>query len=232
MAAASSSHHKQPHAQTTTATASSAMNDVSSKRDCVIQTSSSASACCVSFTHKTTPLLLLHLIVIVFNQTPSRVVAKPISFCCVATEKPKATPPKPSDNEPTGKVTNEFTNAGSIGKVCQVIGVVVDVRFDDGLPPILTAFEVLDNQIRLVLEFAQHLSENMVRTIAMDCDEGMVRGQRVLNTGSPITVHVGRATLDARGDNNTDHFLPIHSEALAFVEQATEQQILDWYQGC
>jgi F0F1-type ATP synthase beta subunit len=72
--------------------------------------------------------------------------------------------------------------------VCQVIGAVVDVRFEEGLPPILTALEVLDNSIRLVLEVAQHLGENMVRTIAMDGTEGLVRGQRVLNTGSPITV--------------------------------------------
>ncbi|CAA6665435.1 unnamed protein product [Spirodela intermedia] len=120
----------------------------------------------------------------------------------------------------------------------RVIGAVVDVRFDEGgLPPILTALEVLDNSIRLVLEVAQHLGENMVRTIAMDGTEGLVRGQRVLNTGSPITVPVGRATLgrimnvigepiDEKGDIKTDHFLPIHREAPAFVEQATEQQIL------
>ncbi|PWA94360.1 ATPase, F1 complex, beta subunit [Artemisia annua] len=136
-----------------------------------------------------------------------------------------------------GKITDEFTGAGSIGQVCQVIGAVVDVRFSEGLPPILTALEVLDNSIRLVLEVAQHLGENMVRTIAMDGTEGLVRGQRVLNTGSPITVPVGRATLgriinvigepiDHRGDIKTDHYLPIHREAPAFVEQATEQQIL------
>lgn len=69
-----------------------------------------------------------------------------------------------------------------------MIGAVVDVRFDEGLPPILTALEVLDHSIRLVLEVAQHLGENMVRTIAMDGTEGLVRGRRVLNTGSPITV--------------------------------------------
>jgi hypothetical protein len=62
--------------------------------------------------------------------------------------------------------------------VCQVIGAVIDVRFDEGLPPILTTLEVLDNKIRLVLEVAQHLGENMVRTIAMDGTEGLVRGQR------------------------------------------------------
>jgi F-type H+-transporting ATPase subunit beta len=99
-------------------------------------------------------------------------------------------PPPPSTGKKTGggKITDEFTGAGAIGQVCQVIGAVVDVRFDEGLPPILTALEVLDNNIRLVLEVAQHLGENMVRTIAMDGTEGLVRGQRVLNTGSPITV--------------------------------------------
>nr|GMC97031.1 ATP synthase subunit beta, mitochondrial-like [Ipomoea batatas] len=143
----------------------------------------------------------------------------------------------PSTKKTGGKITDEFTGAGAVGSVCQVIGAVVDVRFDDGLPPILTALEVMDNPIRLVLEVAQHLGENMVRTIAMDGTEGLVRGQRVLNTGSPITVPVGRATLgriinvigeaiDERGDLKTDHYLPIHREAPAFVEQATEQQIL------
>ncbi|KAF3780868.1 ATP synthase subunit beta [Nymphaea thermarum] len=152
-----------------------------------------------------------------------------------------AAPPSPSSpakDGPSGRITDEFTGAGAIGKVCQVIGAVVDVRFDEGgLPPILTALEVMDNSIRLVLEVAQHLGGNMVRTIAMDGTEGLVRGQRVLNTGSPITVPVGRATLgriinvigepiDEKGDLKTDHYLPIHREAPAFVEQATEQQIL------
>lgn len=101
---------------------------------------------------------------------------------------PSPTPVKTSGGGPSGKITDEFTGAGSIGQVCQVIGAVVDVRYDEGLPPILTALEVMDNSIRLVLEVAQHLGENMVRTIAMDGTEGLVRGQRVLNTGSPITV--------------------------------------------
>lgn len=97
-------------------------------------------------------------------------------------------PPTPASPSVSGKITDDFTGRGAVGKVCQVIGAVVDVRFDDGLPPIPTALEVLDNSIRLVLEVAQHLGENMVRTIAMDGTEGLVRGQRVLNTGSPITV--------------------------------------------
>ncbi|RWW89514.1 hypothetical protein BHE74_00001532 [Ensete ventricosum] len=112
-----------------------------------------------------------------------------------ATGAPTMTQRSPSSKGLTGKITDEFTGAGSIGQVCQVIGAVVDVRFDQGLPPILTALEVLDYPIRLVLEVAQHLGENMVRTIAMDGTEGLVRGQKVANTGSPITVPVGRATL-------------------------------------
>ncbi|KAF5745223.1 RecName: Full ATP synthase subunit beta mitochondrial Flags: Precursor [Tripterygium wilfordii] len=107
-----------------------------------------------------------------------------------------SSPPTPKgDASKKGKIVDEFTGKGAIGQVCQVIGAVVDVRFEEGLPPILTALEVLDNPIRLVLEVAQHLGESMVRTIAMDGTEGLVRGQRVLNTGSPITVPVGRATL-------------------------------------
>ncbi|XP_064992412.1 uncharacterized protein LOC135629153 [Musa acuminata AAA Group] len=152
----------------------------------------------------------------------------------VAPSPAPSTPPPKTAASPSGKITDEFTGAGAIGQVCQVIGAVVDVRFDKGLPPFLTALEVLDNSIRLVLEVAQHLGENMVRIIAMDETEELVRGQRVLNTGSPITVPVGRATLgkimnvigepiDEKGERPDS--LPIHCEAPAFVEQATEQQI-------
>lgn len=101
---------------------------------------------------------------------------------------PSSSPKKGTPGGPTGKITDEFTGAGAIGEVCQVIGAVVDVRFDEGLPPILTSLEVLDHSIRVVLEVAQHLGEGTVRTIAMDGTEGLVRGQSVLNTGSPITV--------------------------------------------
>ncbi|KAK4567604.1 hypothetical protein RGQ29_003386 [Quercus rubra] len=152
---------------------------------------------------------------------------------------PSSSPPPAADGSPapSGKITDEHTGKGAVGKVCQVIGAVVDVRFEAGLPPILTALELQNNPIRVVLEVAQHLGENMVRCIAMDGTEGVVRGQPVLNTGAPITVPVGRATLgriinvigeaiDQRGDIKTDHYLPIHREAPAFVEQATEQQIL------
>merc|ERR1719390_277282 len=81
------------------------------------------------------------------------------------------------------------------GKVSQVIGAVVDVQFDGPLPPILNALEVKDFDVRLVLEVAQHLGENMVRTIAMDGTDGLTRGQGVVDTGAPITVPVGEQTL-------------------------------------
>nr|GEZ46847.1 ATP synthase subunit beta, mitochondrial-like [Tanacetum cinerariifolium] len=111
-----------------------------------------------------------------------------------------------------------------------VIDDVVDVRFNEGLPMILTALEVLDNSIRLVLEVAQHLAENMVYCYGWY--EGLVRGQYDLNTGSPSLATLGRIInvigepIDHRGDFKTDHYLPIHREAPAFVEQATNQQIL------
>ncbi|XP_020202313.1 ATP synthase subunit beta, mitochondrial [Cajanus cajan] len=154
-----------------------------------------------------------------------------------AAASPSAPPPPKKEVGGGGKITDELTGKGAIGQICQVIGAIVDVRFDEGLPGILTALEVLDHSSRLVLEVAQHLGEGVVRTIAMDATEGVVRGWRVLNTGSPITVPVGRATLgriinvlgepiDEKGDLKTEHYLPIHREAPSFVEQATEQQIL------
>ena len=78
-----------------------------------------------------------------------------------------------------------------IGHITQVIGAVIDVKFDDHLPPILNALETKNGENRLVLEVAQHLGENTVRTIAMDVSEGLVRGQEVVDTGAPISVPVG-----------------------------------------
>lgn len=75
---------------------------------------------------------------------------------------------------------------GSVGRVTQVIGAVVDVAFEGELPKILNALETTNNGIRLVLEVAQHLGENIVRTIAMDSTDGLVRGQEVGDTGAPI----------------------------------------------
>ncbi|XP_058769460.1 ATP synthase subunit beta, mitochondrial-like [Vicia villosa] len=148
-----------------------------------------------------------------------------------------APPPARKIPAADGKITDERTGKGAIGHICAIIGAVVDVRFEDGVPPILTALEVLEGSTRIVLEVAQHLGQGVVRTIAMEATEGAVRGWRVLNTGSPINVPVGRATLgrimnvigepiDQKGDFKTEHYLPIHREAPAFVEQATEQQIL------
>jgi F-type H+-transporting ATPase subunit beta len=123
------------------------------------------------------------------------------------------------------------------GHITQVIGAVVDVQFDGDLPPISSALEVQDTELRLVLEVANHMGENTVRTIAMDTTDGLVRGQPVLNTGTPIRVPVGRETLgrimnvigepvDECGPIKAKHFLPIHREAPSFVDQGTEQEIL------
>src|SRR5688572_18572114 len=85
--------------------------------------------------------------------------------------------------------------ASKVGKVRQVTGAVVDVQFDGHLPEILNSLETQNQGNRLVLEVAQHLGENTVRTIAMDSTEGLVRGQQVTDTGAPISVPVGEETL-------------------------------------
>src|SRR5262245_64631874 len=82
-----------------------------------------------------------------------------------------------------------------IGHITRVIGAVVDVKFEGHLPPILNALETNNQGNRLVLEVAQQLGENTVRTVAMDATEGLVRGQEVTDTGQPITVPVGEGTL-------------------------------------
>ena len=119
------------------------------------------------------------------------------------------------------------------GKISQVLGAVVDVEFEGELPSIMNALEVDNNGIRLVLEVAQHLGENAVRTIAMDTTEGLIRGQTVTDTGSPISMPVGPETLgrimnvvgepvDERGDIGATKTYPIHRPAPEFVEQSTE----------
>ena len=85
--------------------------------------------------------------------------------------------------------------ANAKGKITQVIGAVVDVQFENHLPEILNALTTDNNGKKLVLEVAQHLGENTVRTIAMDASEGLVRGQEVVDTAGPISVPVGNATL-------------------------------------
>ncbi|WP_267434556.1 MULTISPECIES: F0F1 ATP synthase subunit beta [Sphingomonas] len=129
------------------------------------------------------------------------------------------------------------TATNNVGTIAQVIGAVVDVHFPDHLPAILSALETDNNGTRLVLEVAQHLGENTVRTIAMDTTEGLTRGQSVTDTGNQIQVPVGPATLgrilnvvgepiDERGPVATDLRAPIHAKAPEFIEQSTESAIL------
>ncbi|OYY65403.1 FoF1 ATP synthase subunit beta [Sphingomonas sp. 28-62-11] len=125
----------------------------------------------------------------------------------------------------------------NVGRISQVIGAVVDVTFEDQLPAILNALETFNNGNRLVLEVAQHLGENTVRTIAMDATEGLTRGQTVTDTGSQIRVPVGPKTLgrilnvigepiDERGPVGNVDTAPIHAPAPLFVDQSTESAIL------
>ena len=125
----------------------------------------------------------------------------------------------------------------NVGRVSQVIGAVVDVTFENELPAILSALHTKRGDQTLVLEVAQHLGESTVRTIAMDTTEGLVRGQEVEDTGQPIAVPVGSATLgriinvvgepiDERGSVETQETRPIHQPAPEFIEQSTETDIL------
>ncbi len=125
----------------------------------------------------------------------------------------------------------------NIGTITQVIGAVVDVKFDGELPSILNALHIQNEGKTLVLEVAQHLGENIVRTIAMDTTDGLVRGAEVIDTGAPIRVPVGPETLgriinvvgepvDERGPVNAKLTSPIHKPAPEFVDQSTEAEIL------
>ncbi len=125
------------------------------------------------------------------------------------------------------------------GKIIQVLGAVVDVQFEkkSGLPDIMNALETKNNGKKLVLEVAQHLGEGIVRTIAMDVTEGLVRGEEVLDTGAPISVPVGPEVLgrivnvvgepvDEKGEVPAQRRYPIHRPAPEFIEQSTEAEIL------
>ncbi|MDG2320022.1 MAG: F0F1 ATP synthase subunit beta [Rhodospirillaceae bacterium] len=125
----------------------------------------------------------------------------------------------------------------SVGTIAQVTGAVVDVKFDGEMPNILNALHAENMGKRLVLEVSQHLGEKTVRCISMDATEGLVRGQAVTDTGSPILMPVGPGTLgrimnvvgepvDERGDVDAKDYFPIHRPAPSFVEQATETEIL------
>jgi F-type H+/Na+-transporting ATPase subunit beta len=125
----------------------------------------------------------------------------------------------------------------TIGTIAQVIGAVVDVKFEGELPWIMSALHAQNQGKTLVLEVAQHLGENTVRTVAMDTTDGLVRGAEVVDTGGPITVPVGPETLgriinvvgepvDERGPVNAKRSSPIHKPAPEFVDQSTEAEIL------
>jgi len=152
-----------------------------------------------------------------------------------ADTKPKPRTKKAAASAETPRASRQTSNI--TGRVSQVIGAVVDVAFEGDLPPILTALETDNGGNRLVLEVAQHLGENVVRTIAMDSTDGLTRGQEVRSTGSEIRVPVGPRTLgrimnvvgqpiDELGPIDTDLTAPIHGEAPPFVEQSTEASIL------
>ncbi|KAF1760220.1 hypothetical protein GCK72_008466 [Caenorhabditis remanei] len=136
-----------------------------------------------------------------------------------------------------GKVSAKATAANASGRIVAVIGAVVDVQFDENLPPILNGLEVVGRSPRLILEVSQHLGDNVVRCIAMDGTEGLVRGQPVADTGDPIKIPVGPETLgrimnvigepiDERGPIASKHFAAIHAETPKIVEMSVEKEIL------
>src|SRR5215211_644025 len=134
--------------------------------------------------------------------------------------------------------------ANNKGRLTQVIGAVVDVHFDGNLPAILNALETTNidprtgEKVRLVFEVAQHLGENSVRAIAMDSTEGLVRGAPVTDTGAPIRVPVGPATLgrimnvigepiDEAGPIEAETYYPIHRPSPSFDQQATSVEVFE-----
>jgi F-type H+-transporting ATPase subunit beta len=152
---------------------------------------------------------------------------------------------KPARRAPAKKAGPQAPQpaAAASGRIVQVIGAVVDVEFEGHLPGIMNALETTNTDqrtgqpFRLVLEVAQHLGENTVRTIAMDTTEGLTRGQPVADTGAPITVPVGPATLgrimnvigepiDEAGPIPSDHVSVIHREAPSFADQSTTPEVL------
>jgi F-type H+-transporting ATPase subunit beta len=165
--------------------------------------------------------------------------ATPKTTAAKAAAKPAAAKAAPARKAAAANVQSTANSPaiGANGKVRQVIGAVVDVQFDDHLPPILNALETNNVGNRLVLEVAQHLGENTVRCIAMDSTEGLVRGQEVTDTGAPISVPVGPGMLgriinvigepvDEAGPVTATETRAIHQPAPAYVEQSTEAQIL------
>ena len=149
----------------------------------------------------------------------------------------KKAAPKAATSATGSGPANVTSPSNLVGRVSQVIGAVVDVAFEGDLPPILSALETDNHGNRLVLEVAQHLGEDVVRTIAMDTTDGLTRGQEARSTGSEIRVPVGPKTLgrimnvigepiDELGPIGSKETAPIHAEAPPFVDQSTETSIL------
>jgi F-type H+/Na+-transporting ATPase subunit beta len=168
---------------------------------------------------------------------PKAAAKAPAAKAATPASKKAPAAPKKAPAPVAGSGATKANMAGATGRISQVIGAVVDVSFTGTLPAILSALETENNGNRLVLEVAQHLGENTVRTIAMDATEGLTRGQPVRDTGSQIRVPVGPMTLgrilnvigepiDERGPVNAATTAPIHAEAPLFVDQSTETSIL------
>ena len=127
----------------------------------------------------------------------------------------------------------------NIGKIVQVIGPVVDIRFsEDSLPELLNAIEIEREGNKLVVEVAQHVGDDVVRCVAMDSTDGLVRGMEAVNTGKSIAVPVGKETLgrlfnvlgeaiDGKGEVNAKQTAPIHRPAPSFEEQETSKEIYE-----
>jgi len=158
-------------------------------------------------------------------------------------KKPAAPRKAPAAAKTAAPVAPAISVVAAKGRITQVIGAVIDVEFDGHLPAILNALETTNvdqrtgDTFRLVLEVAQHLGENTVRTIAMDTAEGLRRGQEVIDTGAPITVPVGPATLgrimnvigepvDEAGPIVSNYHSSIHRDAPPFADQTTSTEIL------
>jgi F-type H+-transporting ATPase subunit beta len=158
-------------------------------------------------------------------------------------EAPAKKPARRTPAKAAGVPQAPVAQGAATGKLVQIIGAVVDVEFEGHLPAILNALETTNTDqrtgqpFRLVLEVAQHLGENTVRAIAMDTTEGLTRGQPVSDTGKPITVPVGPATLgrimnvigepiDEAGPISAEFTSPIHREAPSFAEQSTTSEVL------
>ena len=131
------------------------------------------------------------------------------------------------------------SETSAVGRVIQILGPVVDIRFNENhLPKLYNAIEIPLNDAKLVVEVAQHIGDDVVRCVAMGSTDGLVRGTEAVNTGSPITVPVGKEVLgrlfnvlgqpiDGFGDVNAKEFLPIHRSAPSYEDQRTEAEILE-----